>query len=153
MNLNFRHYVCPSCKEHFLFNNPVQKRNGGFLDGKLLCRTCGICVPVIDGIPRFVSLEPDDDSFGYQWNVHRKTQLDSYTGLPISRNRLFSVTKWPDKLEGELILEAGSGAGRFTEVLLQTGAFSEAGFTDIVVRYGQNGIVGRGRKPESPRII
>jgi SAM-dependent methyltransferase len=61
-------------------------------------------------------------SFGLQWNVHRKTQLDSYTGLPLSRNRLFQVSGWPEDLRGQTILEAGSGAGRFTEVLVSTGA-------------------------------
>lgn len=61
-------------------------------------------------------------SFGLQWNRHRKTQLDSHTGLPISRNRLFEVTGWPEHMGRETILEAGSGAGRFTEILLGTGA-------------------------------
>lgn len=62
------------------------------------------------------------DSFGLQWRKHARTQLDSVVGLPISRNRLFSVTGWPERMEGERILEAGSGAGRFTEILLTTGA-------------------------------
>jgi SAM-dependent methyltransferase len=42
--------------------------------------------------------------------------------MPLSRDRLFSVTQWPTRMEGQLVLEAGSGAGRFTEVLLGTGA-------------------------------
>ena len=62
------------------------------------------------------------DSFGFQWLQHAKAQLDSVTGLPISRSRLFSVTGWPERMEGQRILEAGSGAGRFTEILLSTGA-------------------------------
>ncbi len=61
-------------------------------------------------------------SFGFQWLQHAKAQLDSVTGLPISRNRPFSVTGWPERMESQNILEAGSGAGRFTEVLLSTGA-------------------------------
>jgi SAM-dependent methyltransferase len=48
--------------------------------------------------------------------------LDSYTSLPISRKRLFMVSGWSEDLKGDRILEAGSGAGRFTEILLQTGA-------------------------------
>jgi SAM-dependent methyltransferase len=61
-------------------------------------------------------------SFGMQWNRHRQTQLDSHTGLPLSRNRLFEVTRWDHDLSGQTILEAGSGAGRFTEILAGTGA-------------------------------
>jgi SAM-dependent methyltransferase len=48
--------------------------------------------------------------------------LDSHTGLSLSSGRLYGITQWPRRLEGNLILEAGSGAGRFTEVLLSTGA-------------------------------
>lgn len=62
------------------------------------------------------------NSFGFQWLKHAKTQLDSYVGKPISRTRLFSITGWSERIDGERILEAGSGAGRFTEILLQTGA-------------------------------
>jgi SAM-dependent methyltransferase len=61
-------------------------------------------------------------SFGLQWNLHVNTQLDSHSGRPISRERLFAVTDWREDLGGELVLEAGSGAGRFTEILLSTGA-------------------------------
>jgi SAM-dependent methyltransferase len=48
--------------------------------------------------------------------------LDSHTGVAISADRIRIATGWPDRLDGEVILEAGSGAGRFTEVLVRTGA-------------------------------
>jgi len=89
---------------------------------RLTCVSCGASYPVVNGVVRFVDREQYAGSFGFQWNVHRQTQLDSYTGLPLSRNRLFQVTRWPDDLRGQTILEAGSGAGRFTEVLVSTGA-------------------------------
>jgi SAM-dependent methyltransferase len=44
------------------------------------------------------------------------------TGKPLSRDRLFKGTGWPERLDGERVLEIGCGAGRFTEVLLETGA-------------------------------
>jgi SAM-dependent methyltransferase len=62
------------------------------------------------------------ESFGEQWNRYRRVQLDSVTGKPISRERLFSGTGWPEQLDGERVLEIGCGAGRFTEVLLEAGA-------------------------------
>jgi SAM-dependent methyltransferase len=62
------------------------------------------------------------ESFGVQWNRYRRVQLDSVTGKPISRNRLFEGTRWPEQLGGVRILEIGCGAGRFTEVLLDAGA-------------------------------
>lgn len=62
------------------------------------------------------------DSFGFQWNRHSRVQLDSFNGLSLSLDRLKAATHWPDDLTGEVILEAGSGAGRFTEHLAKTGA-------------------------------
>lgn len=80
-------------------------------------------VPVtIRGIPRFVTDECYTRSFGFQWVRHAKAQLDSLTGKHLSRDRLFTVTGWPARMDGERILEAGCGAGRFTEVLAATGA-------------------------------
>jgi SAM-dependent methyltransferase len=68
---------------------------------------------------------PDDgyaESFGDQWNRWRRVQLDSVTGKPLSRARLFEGTRWPEDLTGQTVLELGCGAGRFTEVLLDAGA-------------------------------
>ncbi|MBK8543790.1 MAG: methyltransferase domain-containing protein [Caulobacteraceae bacterium] len=39
-----------------------------------------------------------------------------------SRDRFFNGTGWPERMEGETILEAGCGSGRFTEIMLGTGA-------------------------------
>jgi len=86
------------------------------------CASCGAAYPIVNGVARFVQREHYAQSFGLQWNVHRRTQLDNYTSLPISRNRLFQVSGWPQDLRGQTIMEAGSGAGRFTEVLISTGA-------------------------------
>jgi len=86
------------------------------------CPSCHATFPLLDGIPRFVPPTNYAGSFGYQWNLHRQAQLDSHTGLTISSTRLFNVTGWSQDLRDQNILEAGSGAGRFTEILLKTGA-------------------------------
>ena len=79
--------------------------------------------PVINRIPRFVPLENYASSFGLQWNAYRRTQLDSYTGLPISKSRLTRLTGGSlDIFKEKNVLEAGCGAGRFTEIMLQEGA-------------------------------
>jgi 2-polyprenyl-3-methyl-5-hydroxy-6-metoxy-1,4-benzoquinol methylase/uncharacterized protein YbaR (Trm112 family) len=117
-------FCCPDCHAQRFELKETRAPNDGenIIEGLLLCGQCNSTFPIKDGIPRFVANEEYAGSFGFQWNKFRKTQLDSYTRLPLSRNRLVSVTQWPQKLEGELVLEAGSGAGRFTEVLLSTGA-------------------------------
>jgi SAM-dependent methyltransferase len=115
-------YLCTACGNHLNLVKPVFQENGCVDEGELVCQNCSQNYPVINGIPRFVPAANYADTFGYQWNMHFKTQLDSFTGLPISQNRLFAVSGWSQNLEGERVLECGSGAGRFTEVLLQTGA-------------------------------
>jgi SAM-dependent methyltransferase len=96
--------------------------SGVVVSGHLACHSCGETFPIVNGIPRFVRDESYAGSFGFQWNQFRRTQLDSHTGLALSEDRLFLVTLWPHKMENCTVLEAGSGAGRFTEVLLKTGA-------------------------------
>lgn len=121
--VDIEQYLCTSCSGRFrLMEGVWSDGSGTVMTGKLACDSCGRRHPIINGIPRFVPAENYAGSFGYQWNIHRRTQLDSYTGRPLSWQRLFSVTGWSTCMPGELLLEAGSGAGRFTEVLLQTGA-------------------------------
>lgn len=78
--------------------------------------------PIINGIPRFVDAENYSDDFGVQWNQFPNTQLDSYTGLNISETRLTRCLHGClTNLKNMKRLEAGSGAGRFTEILLKYG--------------------------------
>jgi len=75
------------------------------------------------GIPRFVKDQGYAGNFGLQWNAFRSTQLDSSTGLPLTFNRFWNNSKWkPKDLHDKKVLEVGSGAGRFTEILLDAGA-------------------------------
>lgn len=79
--------------------------------------------PIRDGLPRFVADSNYADAFGLQWNTFKKTQFDSYTGSDITARRLEVALGRPlAELQGLRVLEAGSGAGRFTEVLLKHGA-------------------------------
>ncbi|KQS04351.1 hypothetical protein ASG11_08885 [Sphingomonas sp. Leaf357] len=91
-------------------------------DGKLVARSGGE-YPIVDGIPRFVPSEFYAANFGKQWRMFPKTQLDSFTGIPISGDRLKRCLGGSfDLVRGKSVLEAGSGAGRFTEVFLAEGA-------------------------------
>lgn len=76
-----------------------------------------------EGIPRFVVSENFTSSFGLQWNQFQKTQLDSHTNTTMSEDRVRVALPMPlESIKGLKIIEAGSGAGRFTEVLLKYGA-------------------------------
>ena len=63
------------------------------------------------------------DNFDLQWNTFKQTQLDSYTGLDRNAKNLYDSTKWlKEELNGKSVLEAGCGPGKYTEVLLDSGA-------------------------------
>jgi 2-polyprenyl-3-methyl-5-hydroxy-6-metoxy-1,4-benzoquinol methylase len=107
--------VCPDDHE------PVREE-----DCHLVCAR-GHRWPVRDGIPRMIPGGGNyADAFGLQWNTYRKTQLDSYTGVPLSHDRARRCLGDPawDVLQHDeaRVLEVGCGAGRFTEVLLATRA-------------------------------
>ena len=78
---------------------------------------------VKNGIPRFVPESNYADNFGMQWNHFAKTQLDSYSGLPITENRFFEATGWSkEELKNKWVLDVGCGSGRFAEIALKYGA-------------------------------
>ena len=111
-----RLYVCPKCRGRLTL-----RAGSDAGSGSLDCNNQH-SFAVQDGLPRFVESADYAASFGFQWQAHARDQLDSATGTTISRTRLFKGTQWPERMPGELILEAGCGSGRFTEVLLSTGA-------------------------------
>jgi SAM-dependent methyltransferase len=76
----------------------------------------------VDGVPCLCQADNYADSFGFEWLAHSRTQMDKFNGTHISRDRFFEFTGWPRDLSGETVLEAGSGSGRFTQVLLDAGA-------------------------------
>ena len=84
----------------------------------------GCCqYPIIKGIPRFVESSAYAKAFGEQWNTYRSTQLDSVTGTTLSADRLTRALGGDMGIvRGKIVLEAGCGAGRFTELLLEAGA-------------------------------
>jgi 2-polyprenyl-3-methyl-5-hydroxy-6-metoxy-1,4-benzoquinol methylase len=79
--------------------------------------------PIREFIPRFVPESNYADNFGMQWNLFRQTQLDSYSGQSISKERFWRSTGWsPETLQGKWVLDCGCGAGRFAEVAIGAGA-------------------------------
>ena len=108
-------YICPACE---VSSSTLSEK----IKDKLFCKVCGAEYRFIDGIARLTPENNYAESFGFQWNIFRKTQLDSSVLKPISEERLLECTNWSGDLLGHDILEAGSGAGRFTEVLVKTKA-------------------------------
>jgi ubiquinone/menaquinone biosynthesis C-methylase UbiE len=70
------------------------------------------------GAYRIVTDDNYATNFGLEWNTFQKTQIDKYSGNDISRKRFFAETRWESDLAGENMLEVGSGAGRFSQIIL-----------------------------------
>jgi SAM-dependent methyltransferase len=81
----------------------------------------GLSFPIIGGIPRICEAENYTQNFGVQWNLFQSTQMDCReTGLELSAIRFFRETGWSsEELSGKDVLEVGSGAGRFTRIVLE----------------------------------
>ena len=77
--------------------------------------------PIVAGVPRFCEADNYTASFGMQWNRFDTTQIDGVgVGGAVSERRFFTESGWsPDELDGLDILEVGSGAGRFSRVVLE----------------------------------
>jgi SAM-dependent methyltransferase len=113
---------CPKCFAD-LSLAVSREDEGEIAEGALKCSGCSKEFPIEDGIPRFVVRDNYAESFGYQWNLFSRTQLDTYNGTTLSADRFYSETGWTkDGLKDKWILDAGCGAGRFLDVASQTEA-------------------------------
>ena len=117
-------FACQKCQGNFRLG-PVASEDestGEVVEGELICASCGVGVPIVRHLPRFVPSESYASSFGFQWNRFDKLQLDSAMHNDLTRDRFYATTGWPTRMEGQVILEAGCGTGRFTQIALETGA-------------------------------
>lgn len=94
---------------------PLYKNGNSYVD------EMGNHFPVVNEVLRFVPNDNYTASFGFQWNKFQKTQIDREKDqLNISKKRFFAETGWDgEDLSGKNVLEVGSGAGRFSKVVLE----------------------------------
>ncbi|HYY57622.1 MAG TPA: methyltransferase domain-containing protein [Pyrinomonadaceae bacterium] len=114
--------VCPDCRGTLGLEISEQVYDR-VLTGALLCQPCDKHYPIRKGIPRFIDTESYVENFGWQWKRFSRTQIDAFNGTRESEGRFRAETGWrPEEIRGELILDAGCGAGRFSAVAGQWGA-------------------------------
>ena len=93
----------------------LEKSNGAYKDKE------GNNFFVVSGALRFVKQDNYAKSFGFEWNKFAKTQIDrELKNSSFTRDRFFAETNWhKEELLDKDILEVGSGAGRFTQIILE----------------------------------
>jgi 2-polyprenyl-3-methyl-5-hydroxy-6-metoxy-1,4-benzoquinol methylase len=91
-------------------------------DNAYACQTCGRRFPEVRGTLRFVDESNYADSFGYQWQRFRRTQLDHANRSLSEEDFVKKTGLQPQDLKGKLVLDVGCGMGRFAEVTTRWGA-------------------------------
>jgi 2-polyprenyl-3-methyl-5-hydroxy-6-metoxy-1,4-benzoquinol methylase len=94
-------------------NNLLSPAQDGLMDNY------AVIFPNKNGAYRVVAGNNYTENFSYQWNKFSGTQLDKASKLEISKTRFFTETNWDkEDLSNKNILEVGSGAGRFSQIIL-----------------------------------
>jgi SAM-dependent methyltransferase len=88
----------------------------------LACTACGREYPQIDGLVRFVDEQQYSGSFGFQWHLHARTQLDNDRSKISERDFRMRTGFRPEDLAGKMVLDVGCGMGRFADVATRWGA-------------------------------
>ncbi len=91
-------------------------------ENELVCAACGQQYPRINGVVRFVEAQHYAGSFGFQWQVHARTQLDTKESDRSERAFRRRTGFRPEDLAGKLVLDVGCGMGRFADVATRWGA-------------------------------
>lgn len=102
---------CPNCR-----GNLAQRPDA------LVCAGCGGSYPQVNGVIRFVDQQHYAGSFGFQWQVHARTQLDTEESNRSEREFRQRTGFSPEELSGKLVLDVGCGMGRFADVVVRWGA-------------------------------
>jgi len=97
-----------------------------------------------NGAYRLVEEDNYTQNFGYQWNKFASTQIDrDQKNMQQSYNRFFAETGWDkEDLQNKNILEVGSGAGRFSQIVLdhtKANLFSVDYSNAVEANYKNNG--------------
>jgi len=88
----------------------------------LVCAGCGHAFPLVQGVARFVDAQHYAGSFGFQWQVFARTQLDTTQSHRSEVDFRRRTGFCPNDLAGKLVLDVGCGMGRFAEVATRWGA-------------------------------
>lgn len=113
--------ICPKCKDSLRLKDDIWQE--GEIKSGYLESNCGEKFRIVNFIPRFISDDKYVKSFTFEWRIHNKTQVDSFSGYDISLRQFQERVDFPlSEFFGKLVLDAGCGTGRFSEVALRNGA-------------------------------
>lgn len=113
--------ACPKCGSETL-HLEAEVDTERVKEGSLVCPGCSSVYPIENYIPRFSRSTHYADSFGPQWRTFARSQLDTERTLE-SEIRFDSEIGWDEEqLAGKTVVEFGSGAGRFVDIVSRRNA-------------------------------
>ena len=86
------------------------------------CTGCGRKYLRREGVACFVDSGDYAESFGFQWQLYSRTQLDTEQCRESESDFRKRTGFAPEELNGKLVLDVGCGMGRFAEVATRWGA-------------------------------
>lgn len=92
---------------------------------------------------RFVDEQQYTGSFGFQWHVHARTQLDTAENHRSERAFRRRTGFHPADLVGKLVLDVGCGMGRFADVATRWGAHVVGVDLSLAAEVAARNLVGR----------
>jgi SAM-dependent methyltransferase len=115
--------ICPTC-EGPLDLSVAKADDGEIMQGELRCQSCARSFPITSGIPRFANLdELQSDKrataagFGWQWQ-HFTQEDERYAEQFLG----WIAPTTPQFFRDKIVLEAGCGKGRHTQLAARWGA-------------------------------
>lgn len=92
-------------------------------DGSQLTLADGEAARIVNHVPRFVPHDHYAGSFSFQWDAYQATQLDSAQNSTLTMDEVYDkASLTPELVKGKVLLDAGVGTGRHSEVFAQWGA-------------------------------
>ena len=86
------------------------------------CMGCARKFPQREGVVCFVESGDYAESFGFQWQIYSRTQLDTEQCRESESEFRKRTGFTPEELQGKIVLDVGCGMGRFAEVATRWGA-------------------------------
>src|SRR5947209_20128041 len=92
----------------------------------LVCPKCNTLYPFTKGVYRFVDMQKYANSFGFQWKLYARTQLDDADSQRSESAFRRRTGFRPEDVAGKLVLDGGRGRGRVGAVETRGGGHGVA---------------------------